>query len=156
MSASTLPSLSIVSPGEIDKQYIADLNRDRTIEITAVKQAAEVMKGARGQYTRELLIAICEAAVVSVDRWVNRDSPGAHTQLGLCWVLLKAGCEYTVFYRPEGKEGSGCFTDESTIWLEVRHPTFNTFEHGGGNEEYETFYLPTPARLERCGIRDWY
>lgn len=105
-------------------------------------------------YSRENLIAICEAAVVPVEKWRNRDSPGAQEALGLCWVMLKAGCEFHV--HPPQPEKRGCHTDARTIWLTIEWPTFNTFEYGGGNETNDTFYIPTPARLREAEGRDWY
>lgn len=103
---------------------------------------------------REELIAICEAAVTNVEKWCNRDSPQSHEQLGLAWVLLKAGCDFHV--HPPSENGGGCFTDERTIWLTITWPSFSTFEYGGGNENSETFYLPTRKRLEDRKGRDWY
>lgn len=105
-------------------------------------------------YSRENLIAICEAAVVPVKKWRNRDSPGAQEKPGLCWVMLKAGCEFHV--HPPQPEKRGCHTNARTIWLTIEWPTFGTFEYGGGNETNETFYIPTPARLREAEGRDWY
>ena len=105
-------------------------------------------------FSRETLIAICEAAVTNVKQWANRDSPGAHEQLGLCWVLLKSGCEFHVHPPKEGS--SGCHTDDRTIWLTVEWPSFDTFEYGGGHEQDDMFYLPTPKRLREAAGEDWY
>lgn len=105
-------------------------------------------------YTREELIAICERAVVPHNKWSDRDSPSAHENLGLCWVMLKAGCDFHV--HPVGA-ASGCFTDERTIWLTVNWRTFSDFEYGSSFASHsEQFYLPTPARLDDTQGMDWY
>lgn len=108
-------------------------------------------------YTREELIAICERAVVPIDKWSDRDSPSSHEKLGLCWVMLKAGGDFAI--HRTAKEGErGCFTDDRTIWLTVRWPGFNNFEFGTTNQpsESDEFYLPTPERLDATAGRDWY
>jgi len=107
-----------------------------------------------GDYSRGNLVAICEAAVVAVDKWRNRDSPSAHEKLGLAWVMLKSGCQFHV-HPPKAGE-SGCYTDDHTIWLTIEWPSFSTFEYGGGSENDETFYIPTPKRLRESVGRDWY
>lgn len=105
-------------------------------------------------YSRSNLIAICEAAVVPVEAWRNRDTPGAQEQLGKAWMLLKAGCKFHI-HPPSEK--SGCFTDERTIWLTIDWPSFNTFEYGGDVDyNSDTFYLPTPKRLRERQGTDWY
>jgi hypothetical protein len=104
-------------------------------------------------YTREELIAICERAVVPVDRWDNRDTPSSQEGVGHCWALLRAGCAFRVLAGTER-----CSTDERTIWLAVMHPTFNTFELGEDDAGLDaaTFYLPTPASLDAANGGDWY
>ena len=103
------------------------------------------------KYTREELIAICEDAIVPVDKWGNRDSPASHEKLGQCLVFLKAGCEFSVTYGEPGN----CVTDDRTIWLYVFYPSFGTFDHGGPGEELHV-YLPTRKRLDDRKGRDWY
>ena len=101
-------------------------------------------------YSREYLIEICEKAIVPVERWNNWGTPHAQQSVGRCWALLKAGCEFEV----DAKE-----TTEETIWLNINTPTFNTFEYGeedGDFNELESFYLPTEKRLKDRGDRDWY
>lgn len=107
-----------------------------------------------GVYSRENLIAICQAAVVAEKHWLNRDSPSAHEKLGLCWVMLKAGCEFHV--HPPNPAERGCHTDDETIWLTIEWLTFNSFEYGSGHKTHETFYIPTPLRLKRAAGTDWY
>lgn len=105
-----------------------------------------------GDYSRENLIRICEAAVVSVNEWRNRDSPSSQEKVGLCWAMLRAGCDFKVTTEGSG----GCVTNDKTIWLEMDWPSFNTFEYGHGEyHREETFYLPTPERL-RVSSGDWY
>lgn len=120
------------------------------------KQAGPLDHLIDGDYSRDNLVAICEAAVVNVEKWSNRDSPLSHENLGLCWVMLKAGCEFIVT-QPDTVAPHSCVTDDNTIWLNVYWPSFNSFEYG--TDEYDDnrhFYIPTPQRLrERLG-RDWY
>lgn len=104
------------------------------------------------EYTREDLIAICEKAVVPVDKWRNRDSASAQTQLGKCWALLSAGADFTV-------SQTGTSTGGRTIWLDIEWPGFKAFEYGSADRdvwESGTFYLPTPARLAEADGKDWY
>jgi hypothetical protein len=105
-------------------------------------------------YTREELIAICEAAVVPVQEWRNRDTPDAQSKLGTCWAMLRAGCEFHVITKPTFP-GDGCVADARTIWLEVLQPDFCTFEEGSA-PAWEHYYLPTRARLAERAGRDWY
>ena len=109
-----------------------------------------------GDYSRENLIGICESSVVQESKWHDRDSPSAHEQLGLCWILLKAGCEFDVQLPKNDRPNGGCVTNERTIWLRIVWKTFNSFEHGRGNEESKLFYLPTPERLRSNSNKDWY
>lgn len=104
---------------------------------------------------REELIILCEAAIVPVDKWRNRDFPAAHEQVSLCWGLLRAGCKFSVITESR-HAGDDLISDENTIWLEITWPSFNTFEFGEGCEKSETFYLPTKKRLEDRKDRDWY
>jgi hypothetical protein len=106
----------------------------------------------RTNYSREELISICEQAIVPETEWRNRDTPHSQERVGICWALLKAGCEFEI-----ASHGGQCSTDERTIWLTVKHMTFASFEYGRyGNDEYEIFYLPTPERLKQREGRDWY
>jgi hypothetical protein len=110
----------------------------------------------RTNYSREELIAICERAVVPIEQWGNRDSPSAHEKLGLCWVMLKSGANFTVHRAAKEGESSGCFTNDRTIWLTLHWHNFSDFEYGTEFSESEQFYLPTPERLEATKGRDWY
>lgn len=112
----------------------------------------------RTDYTREELVAICERAVVPVEKWRNRDSASAQNGVGQAWVLLKAGCEFHIHPNPPAGQ-HGCFTDADTIWLDLEFPGFSAFEYGRSDHHYwedETVYLPTPERLERSAGNDWY
>lgn len=90
------------------------------------------------------LIKICENAVVDESEWRNRDTASAQRQLGECWALLKAGCNYTV-------------TDRRTdvIWLDVYFDGFMT-KDAGASKDSESFYLPTFEDLKRVNGSDWY
>jgi hypothetical protein len=107
--------------------------------------------------TREELISICEAAIVPYEKWHNRDSPHSQERVGVCWALLRAGCEFRILTHP-AHQGDGCVTDADTIWLEITHATFMSIECGRDEEpwEDETFYLPTRKRLADRAGRDWY
>lgn len=115
------------------------------------------------EYTREELIAICEAAIVPESEWNDRDSYGAQFQVGECWALLRAGCEFEILYRPaDVRSADGCFTDEDTIWINTYGKGFQYFEsHEPGDPdrpymEEERHYLPTRKRLAEAAEKDWY
>jgi hypothetical protein len=99
--------------------------------------------------TREELIYICESAIVHVAWWRNRDTPRSQSQIGECWALLKAECNYRILTDGDVK------TDERTIWIEIEHPVFGTFDLAGRMEK-STFYLPTKQRLAASSGSDWY
>lgn len=102
------------------------------------------------EYTRDELLAVCDRAFSLEENWCDRDSSSAIRQLGECYALLRAECEYRILHR------GGLKTDERTIWVEVSYDGFDHFE-SGGSKEHESFYLPTPARLDAAGPqKDWY
>jgi hypothetical protein len=98
--------------------------------------------------SREELITLCEKAVVSVEKWENRDTPAAQEQIGICWAYLKAGCEFEVIE-------SDAFYHQISIF----HPTFHTIESQQPMEPMEleetSFYVPTQQRIE-SSEGDWY
>jgi len=100
--------------------------------------------------TREELIAICEAASVPQSKWTNRDSYEAQFQVGECWALLRAGCEFHV----HGATDDPC-SNANTIWVTTYGEGFAFFDYGGERDE-ELHYLPTRARLEKADGGDWY
>lgn len=114
----------------------------------------------RVRYTREELIELCEAAVVPMDKWHDRDSASAQRNIGEAWVLLKAGCPFTV--------DKTMTRDADTIWVEIRCQGFNHFEYGdntgpyaseygeGDNYDETTRYIPTRKRLDARKGEDWY
>lgn len=110
-------------------------------------------------YTREELIAICEDAIRPQNRWHDRDSYDAQLQVGQCWALLLAGCDYKVH---DGTEDRTCATTEDTIWLTTYGKGFAYFENHEPNDpphaymEDELHYLPTRKRLDEVGSGDWY
>lgn len=126
----------------------------------------------RTDYTREELIVICEQATVPETGWHDRDSYEAQFQVGECWALLRAGCEFDI----HGVESDPA-TDDQTIWLTTWGKGFSYFEnHESGDDpraykEDELHYLPTPERLAKVekrqekrrkeyahitGAGDWY
>lgn len=99
-------------------------------------------------YAREELISICEDAIRPEAVWHNRDSEAAHRQLGECWALLKAGCEFEVdltFHRAG---------NDQTIWVCTTSKGFQWFEIHEMRDGH--FYLPTRKRLAERGDEDWY
>lgn len=97
------------------------------------------------KYTREQLIGLCEKAIRPEKVWSDRDSEMAQRQIGEAWVLLKAGCRFSIDESD---------TSESTIWIHVVSEGFDYFE----SEEYSNrfYYIPSEARLEQVGEKDWY
>lgn len=112
------------------------------------------------EYTREELIAICERAFVPQEHWWDRDTAGAQIKMGSCLALLKAGCYFEIQYT---KDGSGCSTDENTIWIQfwvhdfIWFETEHTERDEKGNKFHDYhFYLPTESRLDERKGMDWY
>lgn len=110
------------------------------------------------KYNRKDLIEICEKAFVSEDKWHDRDSESSQCQLGECYALLKAGCDFEVIYKDDI-----CETNENTIWLYVYSHGFGWFESfNEPNErtrnemEEHHYYLPTMKRLKEANGDDWY
>lgn len=99
---------------------------------------------------RQELIELCEAAIVSVEKWSNRDSASAQRQIGEAWALLRAGATFCVRMNDERDM---CVTNDSTIWIDITFDGFGSFE--GGVAETELFYIPTWERLSEDGS-DWY
>lgn len=107
------------------------------------------------KYTREDLIKICEQAFVPEDKWHDRDSESSQCELGECYALLKAGCDFEVIY-----EDDLCATNEHTIWLYIYSCGFAWFEDYGedrdDSKEKHHYYLPTQKRLDEVNGEDWY
>lgn len=101
-------------------------------------------------WTRDDLISICERAIVPHGKWRDRDTCSAQEGVGKAWAFLRAGCDFTVI-----TEGDVCVTDDRTIWIEITHDDFGVIDYDGPQAE-DTFYLPTPARLDEADGRDWY
>lgn len=100
-------------------------------------------------YSRDDLLAICERAFVPQAKWHDRDSSAAQRQLGECYALLKAGCDFSI-----SRDGL-LITDARTIWVTVTWEGFGHFDWGGPLD-VETFYLPTSHRLNERDGKDWY
>lgn len=98
--------------------------------------------------SREELIALCEKAIIPLNKWRNRDTPEGQAQLGICWAYLKAGCDF--------KADEGIYF----VILNIFHPTFNTIERqeglGGPELEESSFYIPTQRQLDRKKGGDWH
>lgn len=114
------------------------------------------------KYTREELINICELAIVNEEDWEDRDTESSQENVGICWALLKCGCDFEVRYNKKYNTDR-CVTDEETIWLDVYSKGFGYFEYSDGNEEDDRkykkeilIYLPTMKRLAKTKGKDWY
>lgn len=112
------------------------------------------------KYTRKDLIEICEKAFVNEDKWEDRDTESSQCELGECYALLRAGCDFEVTYKDSDFR---CVTDDSTIWLYVYSKGFSWFEFADETDEdtrvYKErhhYYLPTLKRLEEVNGGDWY
>lgn len=102
-------------------------------------------------YTTEELIKLCEASVVPVEKWWNRDSANAQKQVGQALMLLRAGAEWRESEKP--------VTNENTIWINITYPGFNAFEYGRSDRQYwvdTMFYIPTEKRLKDREGDDWH
>lgn len=149
------------------KRSIARLEDPEAVHYTSEASKAEMLETLRGalekleadavaevvqpELTREYLIDLCERAIVSVVQWSNRDTPRSQEKVGLAWALLKAGAEWQEADSPK--------SDAYTIWIEIRYPSFNSFEYDPTDPQYfdrELIYLPTEARLAQNKGRDWY
>ncbi len=78
------------------------------------------------------------------NKWSNRDSYYSQVNIGKAWALLKAGCDFK--YEDEEK---------GAHWIEIYSKGFSYFDLPG-NEETETFYVPTEERLDEADGNDWY
>ena len=100
-------------------------------------------------FTRDVLLQLCNDAIVQESTWDDRDSSAAHLNIGKCWALLSAGCEY------------GLEFDREFINIQFRVKDFAWFEHcdddepGNENIDYK-FYLPTREKLKKANGKDWY
>jgi len=118
--------------------------------LAALERAPVEVPIPQPELTREYLIALCERAIVNVEKWSNRDTPSAQEKVGTAWALLKAGCEWHSAGDPKD--------DENTIWIEIDYPSFNSFEYDRTDPQYfdtHRVYLPTEKRLARRD-GDWY
>jgi len=101
---------------------------------------------------RAELIAICELATVPEIKWCDRDSYATQKQVGECWALLRAGCDF-VIHGADGDPPS----DEKTIWATTFAEGFMRFEMGPEvGKADDLFYLPTRKRLDESNGGDWY
>lgn len=131
-----------------------EMSRARVIALDLAGKSGKRVKydSADPENERKMLIDLCERSIVNVKSWSNRDSHHSQERVGSLWALLKAGCEFRIMDRES--DGS-CKTDDRTIWIEVSEiPDFGHMD-AGGKKAKDTFYLPTPKRLEEAS-GDWY
>lgn len=93
--------------------------------------------------SRKELISLCERGIVPVDKWRDTDTHCAQQQLAHCWMLLKAGCDFSIY----GEE-------KNRIYVRISHPTFETVFDGLPYKKSD-FYLPTNHRLNSVVGEDW-
>lgn len=94
--------------------------------------------------SKEELINLCERGIVPVNKWRWMDSHSAQEQLAHCWMLLRAGCEFTIFAK-----------EDTRIYVRISHPTFDTvFEELPYKQS--DFYVPTNQRLKEVNGEDWH
>jgi hypothetical protein len=97
---------------------------------------------------RERLISLCERAIVSQEKWTNRDSAECQQQVGKAWALLKAGCAFKIDTE---------LTNEWVIHLDFYVEGFLYFECATEeNLDIVSAYLPTEQCLKKANARDWY
>lgn len=118
--------------------------------------AAEEDKEHLLEGVRKELIKLCEDAIRPQRAWRDRDSDAAHRQVGEAWALLRAGCEFQITTGEVDGGERTLPTDDETIWLRIISKGFNYFEMGEGYETIDNFYIPTRARLDKVGDKDWY
>ena len=115
------------------------------------------------EYTREMLIEICEKSFVPQSKWNNRDSFSAQKGVAMCYMLLKAGCKFQIKYKEDFKDDT-TVTNEDTIWLKFWAKDFTWFdvldmdedEYPDGRELNDVYYLPTLKKIEAANGQDWY
>lgn len=108
------------------------------------------------EYTRELLIELCEKAFVKQEDWKDRDSADAQAGIAMSLMLLKAGCKFEA-------SGSEIFTHTIDItfwvkdftWWDVLDADEVEYPDGVNNGKY-TYYIPTQYKLDQVAGKDWY
>lgn len=119
---------------------------------------------------RAELIARCEASIVPIEHWHDRDSDSTQKGVGTLWAYLKCGASFQVLTRetpchPDNewavrnpdKDNTGCYTDDDTIWVEIKTESFMHVESGETvRQDFDVFYLPTDKRLKKAAGKDWY
>ena len=98
--------------------------------------------GERAEYTREALIALCEASLVPHGEWSDRRSSGHQRETGELWALLRDGCPFEAEPWPDGRYVAVGVT--FCGW---------TCQESGEPPETAWFKLPTPAR--RAELAEW-
>lgn len=100
------------------------------------------MGGQQKDNSRKRLIVLCKKGIVPVEKWESNDSRKAQEQLGVCWALLNAGCEFKITQEVD---------DE--INLLIYYPVFGNIEVA---TDSHFFYLPTEQKLCKSAGADWY
>ena len=97
-------------------------------------------------FTREVLLQLCNDAIVQESSWSDPDTTNSQLGVGACWALLKAGCEYKT--NLDDYYIHIHFKAKDSIWFERSEPVYN-------DNKYK-FYLPTRERLNEAEGKDWY
>jgi hypothetical protein len=146
--------ISIIYDGFNAMEHGSEVTDDRETLDVAIpikpsrSQAVETLELSKAdddeEYPRQILLNICQQAIVPAVDWRNRDTPNSQLKVGYAWAMLQLGCRYRVLRDIEDGQ---TITDDRTIWLEIVNPV---------SHESSLFYLPTPQSLENLGGRDWY
>lgn len=100
--------------------------------------------------SRDDLLEICRRSIVNVHRWGNTlDSGYAQTQIGRCWALLSAGCDFRIMTAQQGDPSVWC-TQALRIGVEVDVRIAGTVDSCE-----EVFLLPTRRVLNVANGGDW-
>ena len=110
------------------------------------------------EMTREELIKLTALGLVPVEKWRNRDSFAAQMQLGMAGALLRAHCPFEILTNESAGHLS---SDEATIWIRIKAPTFETVDYGEDPAKPDTwpgmnYYIPTGRRIKQANGNDWY
>jgi hypothetical protein len=122
-------------------------------------------------YSREDLISIVQRSVVPCNKWRDRDSACAQSNLNEIYMRLTAGVKYT--YKIENDSIVFSFdpmTEEErnkALFLDI--DSYEDYLNQREDSEEEMFapvyfypdekyfgYMPTPERLEEVDGEDWY
>ncbi len=128
-----------------------DIRKTTPKRLAEMRSQIQQEHSIKTDYTRKELIRLCVQAIVTEDKWSDRDSCGAQVNVGKAWALLRAN----VPFRIEDKGNMA--TDRNTIWVAFDTMGFGYFEDPDNNGRGSEFcYIPTEKRLSVNSGGDWY